>query len=96
MEILPFRPDPWWGEGLEYLLNLFSYNQLASDHLMKEEPFDLLISHDWLALPGGMAARRSGTPLDRSCPRPGDWEIQSPNPELMASNQRARMLRTWL
>ena len=33
-----------WGEGLEYLLNLFSYNQLALDDLMKEEPFDLLVA----------------------------------------------------
>jgi len=63
MEIFLSPQTLRWGQGLDYLLNLFSYNQLALDHLKEEDRFDLLVSHDWLALPGGMASRRERTPL---------------------------------
>ena len=36
MEIFLSPETLGWGEGLEYLLNLFSYNQLALDHLKEE------------------------------------------------------------
>jgi glycosyltransferase involved in cell wall biosynthesis len=52
-----------WGEGLGYLLDLFSYNQQCVSSLLREGPFDLVVAQDWLALPAGMAAKRRGTPL---------------------------------
>ena len=84
MEIFLSPQTLSWGEGLEYLLNLFSYNQLALDDLMQEGRFDLLVAHDWLALPGGMAARRSGIPLIYHVHGLETGRSSSPNPQLVA------------
>ncbi len=73
-----------WGKGLEYLLNLFSYNQLALDDLVRLGPFDLLVAHDWLALPGGMAARRSGIPLIYHVHGLETGRSSNPNTQLIA------------
>jgi glycogen(starch) synthase len=48
-----------WGEGLDVLLDLLSYNQLAASRLLHEGPFDLCVAHDWLGLPGAMAVKRN-------------------------------------
>jgi len=77
-----------WGVGLEYLLNLFCYNQLALDALMQQGGFDLLVAHDWLALPGGMAARRSGIPMIYHVHGLETGRSQSPNPQLIALEHR--------
>lgn len=77
-----------WGAGLEYLLNLFCYNQLALDALMQQGGFDLLVAHDWLALPGGMAARRSGIPMIYHVHGLETGRSQSPNPQLIALEHR--------
>jgi len=77
-----------WGEGLEYLLNLFSYNQLALADLMQEGRFDLLVAHDWLALPGGMAARRNGIPLIYHVHGLETGRSSSPNQQLIALERR--------
>jgi len=53
----------WGEEGLALLLDLLSFNQLAASDLLGKEPFDLCVAHDWLTLPAGMAAKRSGLPL---------------------------------
>ncbi len=53
----------WGEEGLDLLLDLLSFNQLAASDLLGKEPFDLCVAHDWLTLPAGMAAKRSGLPL---------------------------------
>ena len=84
MEIFLSPQTLRWGQGLDYLLNLFSYNQLALDHLKEEDRFDLLVSHDWLALPGGMAARREGTPLIYHVHGLETGRSSNPNPQLMA------------
>lgn len=85
MEIFLSEQTLRWGEGLEYLLNLFSYNQLALDDLMREEGrFDLLVAHDWLSLPGGMAARRKGIPLIYHVHGLETGRSSNPNPQLMA------------
>lgn len=84
MEIFLSPQTLGWGQGLEYLLNLFSYNQLALDHLKEEGRFDLLVAHDWLALPGGMAARREGTPLIYHVHGLETGRSSNPNPQLMA------------
>jgi glycosyltransferase involved in cell wall biosynthesis len=52
-----------WGPGLDLLLDLLSYNQLAASRLLQESPFDLCVAHDWLALPGALAVKQKGTPL---------------------------------
>ncbi len=53
-----------WGDGIDFLHDLLSYNQLAAASLRDNGPFDLVVAHDWLGLPGAMAAKRSdGTPL---------------------------------
>ncbi len=53
-----------WGDGVAFLFDLMSYNQLAAVSLRENGPFDLCVAHDWLGLPGGMAAKRSeGLPL---------------------------------
>lgn len=84
MEIFLSEQTLRWGEGLEYLLNLFSYNQLALDDLMREGRFDLLVAHDWLSLPGGMAARRKGIPLIYHVHGLETGRSSNPNPQLMA------------
>jgi glycosyltransferase involved in cell wall biosynthesis len=48
-----------WGEGVAFLHDLMSYNQLAAASLRDNGPFDLVVAHDWLGLPGAMAAKRS-------------------------------------
>ena len=77
-----------WGEGLKHLLNLFSYNQLALDLLIQEGGFDLLVAHDWLALPGGMAARRSGIPLIYHVHGLETGRSSNPNPQLIALERK--------
>lgn len=52
-----------WGEGLDFLLDLFSLNQLAASRFMEAGPFDLCVAHDWLGLPGAMAIKRKGNPV---------------------------------
>jgi glycogen(starch) synthase len=53
-----------WGEGVAFLFDLMSYNQLAAASLRENGPFDLVVAHDWLGLPGAMAAKKSeGLPL---------------------------------
>jgi len=53
-----------WGEGLAFLFDLMSYNQISAASLRDNGPFDLVVAHDWLGLPGAMAAKRSeDTPL---------------------------------
>lgn len=48
-----------WGDGVNFLFDLMSYNQLAAVSLRENGPFDLCVAHDWLGLPGAMAAKRS-------------------------------------
>jgi glycogen(starch) synthase len=52
-----------WGDGLGLLLDLLSYNQLSAARVLGSGPADLCVAHDWLALPGGMAVKRSGLPM---------------------------------
>ena len=52
-----------WGEGLYFLLDLFSLNQLAAARLMENGPVHLCVAHDWLGLLGAMAIKREGIPM---------------------------------
>lgn len=50
-----------WGPGLDLLLDLLSYNQLAASRLLQEGPYELCVAHDWLVLPGALAVKQKGT-----------------------------------
>jgi glycosyltransferase involved in cell wall biosynthesis len=52
-----------WGEGMAFLLDFLSFNQLAASRLRDAGPFDLCVAQDWLGLPGAMALKRSGVPM---------------------------------
>jgi len=63
MEIFLSQQSRSWGEGLNFMMDLFSYNQLSASDLLLEGPFDLAVAHDWLGLVGGMAVKKAGVPL---------------------------------
>jgi glycosyltransferase involved in cell wall biosynthesis len=88
MEIFLSPETLAWGEGLKYLLDLFSYNQLSLSDLMREGPFHLVVAHDWLGLPGGMAARRKGIPLIYHVHGLEGGRSERPNPELVALERK--------
>jgi len=77
-----------WGEGLKYLLELLSYNQLVLGDLFREEPFQLVVAHDWLGLPGGMTAKRKGIPLIYHVHGLEGGRSERPNPQLVALESR--------
>lgn len=52
-----------WGPGLDFLLDLLSYNQLAASRLLQDGPFDLCVAHDWLGLSGALAVKQKGVPM---------------------------------
>ncbi len=52
-----------WGSGLNFLADLLAYNQLSAADVIESGPFDLCVAHDWLGLPGGMAAKNKGIPM---------------------------------
>lgn len=81
-----------WGEGLKYLLELFSYNQLAVGDLLREGPFQLVVAHDWLGLPGGMAARRKGIPLIYHVHGLEVGRSDVPNPQLVALERKGAIV----
>lgn len=88
MEVFLSSETLAWGEGLKYLLELLSYNQLALGDLFREEPFQLVVAHDWLGLPGGMAARRKGIPLIYHVHGLEVGRSERPNPQLVALESR--------
>lgn len=74
-----------WGEGLDFLYDLLSYNQLAASRFMEEGPFDICAAHDWLGLPGAMAVKRmTGTPLIYHVHSTEIGRSLSPNPQLVS------------
>jgi glycogen(starch) synthase len=91
MEIF-FSPDTLaWGDGIDYLLDLFSYNQLSVAELLIKGPFDLVVAHDWLGLPGGMAAKKKGIPLIYHVHGLETGRSERPNPQLVALEKRGAL-----
>ena len=91
MEIF-FSPETLaWGDGINYLLDLFSYNQLSVAELLIEGPFDLVVAHDWLGLPGGMAAKKKGIPLIYHVHGLETGRSERPNPQLVALEKRGAL-----
>ena len=84
MEIFLSPETLAWGDGVKYLLDLFSYNQLSVAELLLEGPFDLVVAHDWLGLPGGMAAKKKGIPLIYHVHGLETGRSERPNPQLVA------------
>jgi len=77
-----------WGEGLSFLLDLLSYNQLAAADVLREGPFDVCVAHDWLSLFGGMAAKRKGLPLIYHVHGLEGGRSDHPNPQLVELEKR--------
>lgn len=83
--LVPFFSDQTlaWGPGLDLLLNLLSYNQLAASRILQESPFDLCVAHDWLGLPGALAVKQKGTPMIYHVHGLEVGRSDHPNPQLV-------------
>jgi len=77
-----------WGEGLYFLLDLFSLNQLAAARLMENGPFDLCVAHDWLGLLGAMAVKREGIPMIYHVHGLETGRSDNPNPQLVTLEKK--------
>ncbi len=91
MEIFLSPETLAWGEGMNFLLDLFSYNQLSAAQLLKEGPYDLVVAHDWLGLPGGMAAKEKGLPLIYHVHGLEIGRSETPNPQLVALEKKGAL-----
>ena len=77
-----------WGSGLDLLLDLLSYNQLAASRLIQEGPNDLCVAHDWLGLPGALAVKQKGTPMIYHVHGLEAGRAEHPNPQLVSLEKR--------
>jgi glycogen(starch) synthase len=77
-----------WGSGLDLLLDLLSFNQIAAAHLLREKPFDLCVAHDWLGLPGAMAVKRNGLPMIYHVHGTEVGRSENPNPQLVSLEKK--------
>jgi glycogen synthase len=73
-----------WGEGLYFLQDLISLNQLCAASIMENGPFDLCVAHDWLGLFGGMAVKREGVPMIYHVHGLETGRSDNPNPQIVA------------
>ena len=88
LEIFLSQESRSWGEGLNFMLDLFSYNQLSASDLLLEGPFDLAVAHDWLGLSGGMAVKKAGVPLIFHVHGLEAGRSESPNAQLVALEKK--------
>ncbi|MGV8174278.1 MAG: glycosyltransferase family 4 protein, partial [Methanothrix sp.] len=77
-----------WGEGLDFLEQLLSLNQLSAAAVVEKGPFDLCVAHDWLALWGGMAVQREGLPLIYHVHGLESGRSDSPNRQIVALERK--------
>jgi len=77
-----------WGEGLDFLEQLLSLNQLSAAAVIEKGPFDLCVAHDWLALWGGMAVQREGLPLIYHVHGLESGRSDSPNRQIVALEKK--------
>lgn len=77
-----------WGEGLRFLEDLISLNQLCAASVMENGPFQLCVAHDWLGLLGGMAVKREGIPLIYHVHGLEIGREDSPNPQIVALEKK--------
>ncbi len=88
LEIFLSQESRSWGEGLNFMMDLFSYNQLSASDLLLEGPFDLAVAHDWLGLSGGMAVKKAGVPLIYHVHGLEAGRSESPNAQLVALEKK--------
>jgi glycogen synthase len=88
MEIFLSPETLAWGDGINYLLDLFSYNQLSVAELLRDGPFDLVVAHDWLGLPGGMASKKKCIPLIYHVHGLETGRSERANPQLVALERK--------
>lgn len=88
--LVPFFSDQTlaWGPGLDLLLDLMSYNQLAASRLLQEGPNDLCVAHDWLGLPGALAVKRKGMPMIYHVHGLEAGRSDHPNPQLVSLEKK--------
>jgi glycosyltransferase involved in cell wall biosynthesis len=77
-----------WGEGLRFLEDLISLNQLCAASVMENGPFQLCVAHDWLSLLGGMAVKREGLPMIYHVHGLEIGRTDTPNPQLVALEKK--------
>ena len=77
-----------WGEGLRFLQDLLSLNQLSAASIMENGPFDICVAHDWLGLLGGMAVKREGVPMIYHVHGLEVGRTDNPNPQLVALEKK--------
>jgi len=77
-----------WGEGLGFLQDLFSLNQLSAASIMENGPFHLCVAHDWLGLLGAMAVKREGVPMIYHVHGLEVGRADNPNPQLVALEKK--------
>lgn len=77
-----------WGDGLRFLEDLISLNQLSAGCIMDNGPFDLCVAQDWLGLLGGMAVQREGVPLIYHVHGLEVGRSDNPNPQIVALERR--------
>ena len=81
-----------WGEGLRFLADLLSYNQLAAADLLETGPWDLCVAQDWLGLPAAMAAGRAGVPMIFHVHGLETGRSENPNVQLIALEKKGAMM----
>lgn len=77
-----------WGEGLRFLEDLISLNQLCAAGVMENGPFNLCVAHDWLGLLAGMAIKREGTAMIYHVHGLEIGRTDVPNPQLVALEKK--------
>ncbi len=77
-----------WGDGLNFLLDLISYNQLSVSKALDEGPYDLCVAQDWLGLPAAMAAKEKGVPMIYHVHGLEIGRSDHPNPQLVELEKR--------
>ncbi|MDD4653136.1 MAG: glycosyltransferase family 4 protein [Methanothrix sp.] len=77
-----------WGEGLRFLEDLISLNQLCAASVMENGPFHLCVAHDWLGLLAGMAVKREGTAMIYHVHGLEIGRTDAPNPQLVALEKK--------
>lgn len=88
LELFLSKESLAWGEGLNFLEDLICINQLSTAGITDNGPFDLCVSHDWLGLMGGMAAKRQGLPFIYHVHGLEAGRSDSPNPQLVALERK--------
>ena len=75
MEIFLSPETLAWGEGLKFLLDLLSYNQLSLGDLMREEPFQSGRRPRLARSARGNGSQEYGYSSDLSCARTGNGPL---------------------